>query len=319
MSDEPRRALPAWLPVVTQFVAPATFVSAFLFYYGYAFTRSELWYFGLDVDTVGLSPREFVMRSPKSLAVPLVVLTTLFVATAAVHARLEARARALRAAPDGVERLAERARAATAAGASVLGIGVLLLLAYAWWGSWVWLPLVAAAVIAAGALATAGALRYVPERPTGVVPGLWVLVVAGVLWVVSITAGWAGVGFAQQTARHLDDLPLVVLDTTTPLRLTDTTITVEDLCVVDDPDDDVAPAPDEACVAAQAPRWRHRGLRLLVQGPDAMFLVPSSWDAGATTVMVPRDRPAQWQFQFVNLPPGEARPSSPGPSDEISD
>lgn len=54
------------------------------------------------------------------------------------------------------------------------------------------------------------------------------------------------------------------------------------------------------------PRWRHRGLRLLVQGPAAMFLVPSTWDPGATTVMVPRDLPAQWQFQFVNLPPGPA-------------
>ncbi|MCR6704536.1 MAG: hypothetical protein NVV66_07505 [Cellulomonas sp.] len=307
MTDEPRRGLPPWFTVVTQFVAPATFVSAFLFYYGYAFTRSELWYFGLDVDTIGLSPREFVMRSPKSLAVPLVVLTTLFVTVATVHSRLEVRARHLRATPEGAQRLADRARAAVLAGSGVLGVGVLLLLAYAWWGSWVWLPLVAAAVIAVGAAATAGALRYVRERPAGVVAGLWVLVVAGVLWVVSITAGWAGVGFAQQTARELDELPLVVLDTTTPLRLSDTTIAVEDLCVHDDdPDDGVTPAPDEGCVAAQAPRWRHRGLRLLVQGPDAMFLVPSSWDAGATTVMVPRDLPAQWQFQFVNLPPADA-------------
>lgn len=226
----PRRGLPPWATLVTQLVAPATLISGFLFYYGYVFTPAELWYFGLDVDTVGLSPREIVMRSPRSLAVPLVVLTTTFVGVASLHARVDARARALRVTPAGARRVVRGARIAVGAGAAVLVSGVLLLLAYAWLSGWAWLQVVAASVIAVGAALTAGALRHLPSRPAGVTAGLWALVVAAVLWAVSETAGWAGVGFAQQTARDLENLPLVVLDTTTPLRLTNPQVAVEDLC-----------------------------------------------------------------------------------------
>ena len=51
------------------------------------------------------------------------------------------------------------------------------------------------------------------------------------------------------------------------------------------------------------PRYRYRGLRLLVQGPSAMFLVPTKWSPSATTLMVARTSDARLQFQFVNISP----------------
>ena len=55
-------------------VAPATALSTLLFYFGYVSTRAQYLYFGLDVDTIGLSTQAFVMRSPQPLLVPVLVL-----------------------------------------------------------------------------------------------------------------------------------------------------------------------------------------------------------------------------------------------------
>src|SRR3954465_2946460 len=66
-----------WYKVATSFVAPATFITALLFYFGYVSSRAQYAYFGVDVDTIGLSTRDFVMRSPQALLVPLLLLTVL--------------------------------------------------------------------------------------------------------------------------------------------------------------------------------------------------------------------------------------------------
>ena len=50
-----------------------TLVSALLFYFGYVSARSQYEYFGIDVDTIGLSTQDYVMRSPQPLLVPLLV------------------------------------------------------------------------------------------------------------------------------------------------------------------------------------------------------------------------------------------------------
>jgi hypothetical protein len=55
---------------VSSVVAPITLISAILFYFGYVYTTTEYGYFGLDVDTIGLSTQEFIMRSPGPLRRP---------------------------------------------------------------------------------------------------------------------------------------------------------------------------------------------------------------------------------------------------------
>src|SRR5919205_890451 len=71
-SDENGRVerLISWAASV---VAPLSVLTAVLFYFGYASSRAQYAYFGLDVDTIGLSTQDFVMRSPQPLLTPLVM------------------------------------------------------------------------------------------------------------------------------------------------------------------------------------------------------------------------------------------------------
>jgi len=298
------RAVPGWLSLATQIAAPITLVGTLLFYFGYVYTRAQYAYFGLDVDTIGLAPRDFVMRSPQPLLVPLLVLTVLSAAGIALSGRIETHVREAgteAAAQARVRRLATRC---ALLGGGVLLVGVLLLLAYAWLNAWRYLPLVSALLIGVGAAVTAMALRYLPYRAAGTIAGLWVVVLAAALWAVSVTADWSGRGRAEEIAQHLDALPAVILDSKQDLHLRNTVPAPEDLCWTS------GTAPDPACAArADEYRYRYRGLHLLVQGPDAMFLVPGQWSPSATTLDVPHDADVRLQFQFVNSPPPGWRPS----------
>src|ERR671939_751782 len=80
-------------------VAPLSVLSAVLFYFGYASSRAQYEYFGVDVDTIGLSTQDYVMRSPQPLLTPLLVLVLIGVAVATVHEYVRRRIRV--AAGDG--------------------------------------------------------------------------------------------------------------------------------------------------------------------------------------------------------------------------
>ena len=71
---EPGLGFERWMGFLSSFVAPLTLVTALLFYFGYVSTREFFRYFGIDVDLIGLSSQEFVMRSPGPLLVPVLVL-----------------------------------------------------------------------------------------------------------------------------------------------------------------------------------------------------------------------------------------------------
>ena len=77
MTDEkpPSARLEQWVNIGATIVAPTTLLGALLFYFGYVSSRSQHAYFGVDVDTIGLSTRDYIMRSPQPLLVPLLVLT----------------------------------------------------------------------------------------------------------------------------------------------------------------------------------------------------------------------------------------------------
>ncbi|WP_426593244.1 hypothetical protein ACPPVS_16125 [Cellulomonas sp. McL0617] len=298
MASTEGRSLPQWLSTATQIAAPITLVSTLLFYFGYVYTKSQYAYFGVDVDTIGLTPRDYVMRSPQPLLVPLLVLVVLAVAAVALHGRLEVQAGQERAKADGDAHVRRVARRWVAGSGAVLGAGLVLLLAYAWWGAWPYLSLVSACLVGVGAGVCASALPFATRNAPGTVAGLWVIVVAAAFWAVSITADWSGRGQAEQVARNLDQLPAVILDSPADLHLRNTVAAPEDLCWL------TGAAPDPACAALiDQPRYRYRGLHLLVQGPSAMFLVPNAWSPSATTLMVPRTTDARLQFQFVNTSP----------------
>ncbi|MCW6010974.1 hypothetical protein K1W54_41470 [Micromonospora sp. CPCC 205371] len=187
----PEGGLPRWIGALVTVVAPASLLSAVLFYFGYVSARAQYEYFGVDVDTIGLGTRDYVMRSPQPLLVPLLVLTLLgagmLVAHAAVRERLAAATAAGRA-----------LRATRAAGLVLLGAGILLMLGYPVAGEWAYYPLVTPLLLGTGG----GLVAYTAR--------LFDLVRRA-----APASGPSGQG------RNLDRLPRVILDTRERLYLRD--------------------------------------------------------------------------------------------------
>lgn len=316
MADEPGgRQVERWLGVVTTVIAPVTVLSGLLFYFGYVSSRAQYEYFGVDVDTIGLSTQDYVMRSPQPLLVPLLVLSVLAILGLLAHAAIRRRIAATDpedGGPPRLDRYRQFARHTVLLGLAVLVSGMVLLLCYPYFREWALFALVTPVLIASGAaLAGYGAriqARLQPPRPApgdGGQPGraqadnsllalgryaggaLLVVVLAGVFWATATIAQWSGRGLAHYNATHLDRLPSTILDTRERLFLRSPGIEETAL--------PVAPG--------QTFRYRYRHLRLLIEGKDRMFLVPDHWSASDSTLIVPLDGTVRVQFQFQNDPP----------------
>lgn len=280
MAEERPTSWDRWYSIATSFVAPATFVGALLFYFGYVSSRSQYAYFGIDVDTLGFSTRDYVMRSPQALLVPALLLLLVGAATAAVLAGLRS------------GRLGPRAAGWLAVTGAILGgAGLLLVFLYAWLGDWTGYALVTPLVITAGVglLALAGRSR---GFPTSVVVLLVLVAVVSTFWATATLAQWTGRGIAEHTARHLDDLPAVVIDTRERLYLRDT-VTEEQV---------LAPTGTDQVPDGQTFRYRYYGQRLLAQSGNRMFLVPERWDPSDSTLVFDMSD-VRVKFRFVNQPP----------------
>jgi hypothetical protein len=122
----------------------------------------------------------------------------------------------------------------------------------------------------------------------GVLACALVAIVACLFWATATLAEWTGLGNGMRTARHLDRLAPVILDTQERLFLTDGGIVREkQLSTSED----------------QKFRYRYRGYRLLIQGDGVMFLVPERWSNEASTLMVRLDNSVRVQFRFMNVAP----------------
>ena len=286
-------------------VAPLSVLTAVLFYFGYAASRAEYDYFGIDVDTIGLSTQDYVMRSPQALLTPLLVLVLLGVAVAVGHDVVRRRVQAATVAGTdadaavasaGRTRLAELHRSfrlVQLAGLCLLAIGTLLLLGYAPLQDWPLYPLITPLVMGLGAgLALYGSrvrgMLRPQERPrVGLVLALSLVLITDVFWATATVAQWSGRGSARQLALHLDRLPTVIVDTRERLHVVSPAIRESEL----------QPS------VAQTFHYRYRGLHLLIQGKDRLFLVPGAWSPSDFTVVLPTDGSARLQFQFENSPP----------------
>jgi len=278
MADE-RSQAERWVSFAAGIVTPVTLISTLLFYFGYVSARSQYRYFGIDVDTIGLSTQDYVMRSPQPLLVPLLVFTLLAVAALLVH--------------NAIHPTATAVRRSTRVIVVVLLLGVAGLLAYPLLGQMPYYALVVPVLIglAAAALAYVSYLRSQLDPPTRaprVLIGLLAVVtVTCAFWATATTAEYSGRGLAKGDARQLDRFPVVILDTKEKLALR-------------------SPGLEETALrpgAGQTFNYRYRGLRLLVVGENRLFLVPQSWNAANTTVVVPLNDSVRVQFLFQNDPP----------------
>lgn len=292
--------LERWLSIGGSIIAPATAITALLFYFGYVSSRAQYDYFGVDVDLVGLTTQDYVMRSPQPLLVPLLVITLACALLLGAHMLVRRRATER-------NRLRELARRTVAAGLALLVAAVVLLFLYPLLQDWAEYPLVTPLVLTAGGSLTGWGLMQLRRRDAETVAAdestrrravdalevaivlVWVAVAAGVFWMTATIADWSGRGLAKEQARELHELPSVILDTKERLFLAADSGVVESR---------LEPAED-----GQMFRYRYWNLRLLIEGEDAMFLVPDEWDASNTTLLVPVDGQIRVRFQFRNDPP----------------
>jgi hypothetical protein len=319
VSDDtaPGTRLEQWISIGTTIVAPATLIGALLFYFGYVSSRSQYAYFGVDVDTIGLSTQDYVMRSPQPLLVPLLVLTLggagLLALNATIRGRIAAaiaRADRTGSRPDAntdrhIERIRHTVRWVAILSGALLTAGVVLLFIYSYVRGWAYYGLVTPLLIAAGsalAVYASRVMRLLPHPQQERSPGpahssmlarrtagvlAYVVIAASIFWATATIAQWSGRGLAQYDALHFDSLPSVILDTKERLFLRDPGI-----------EETALPASD-----GQTFHYRYRGLRLLIEGQNRMFLVPDVWSASDSTLIVPLDGSVRVQFQFQNQVP----------------
>lgn len=311
--ESARGRIEQWMNIATNIVAPTTLLGALLFYFGYVSSRAQYAYFGVDVDTIGLSTQDYIMRSPQPLLVPLLVLplagAALFLADMVVRKRI------LRAHEadnvKGPKALRRIARSSAVCGLIVVFAGIGLLFIYPYISDWPLYGLVTPLVLASGAGLVAyashlqrqiqDAMRHASgtrdslPRADLLVPIPWAakvliyaLIAASIFWAAATVAQWSGRGLAKSEAQHLDRLPSVILDTKEPLWLHD--LGVEQTALL--------PA-----LEGQTFHYRYRHLRLLIQGHNEMFLIPDVWSASDSTLIVPLDSSVRVQFQFQNDPP----------------
>lgn len=280
----PAAALAQVWSVLSTVVAPATLVTALLFYFGYVSARAYFAYFGLDVDTLGYTTQEFVMRAPQPLLVPVLLLLLSTAGLTWLSSRIRTRLQS--ADPQPVR----RALAATRwIGGGLVSLGLVMLLAYPALGTWDFYPLLTPALLAAGsgllALSATWLATSLGHRRTTVVL-LVLVVVASAFWATATIAQWSGTGQGKAVARDLTSLPAVVIDTPEALIPRDPTVIETNL-----------PAQED-----QTYRYRYRGLRLLAEGNERLFLVPERWSSAGSTYVISFDD-ARVRFRFVNDPP----------------
>ncbi|WP_432948444.1 hypothetical protein ACQPXM_13730 [Kribbella sp. CA-253562] len=275
---EQRAQIERWVSFAAGIVAPVTLISALLFYFGYVSARSQYEYFGIDVDTIGLSTQDYVMRSPQPLLVPLLVLTLLAVAGLLLHHAIKPTQTAV--------------RRSLVAAAALLVLGVIALFLYPAIGDVPYYALVVPLVIGLAAAAL-GYLSYVAARLADRRPPVILIVLLGVVtttcafWATATTAEYSGRGLAKSDAENLGRFPAVILDTKERLQLR-------------------SPGLEETALrpgAGQTFNYRYRGLRVLVVGDNRLFLVPQRWNPSNTTLVVSLDSSIRVQFQFQNDPP----------------
>jgi hypothetical protein len=283
MNAEEKTGWSARLEKLATLLPPVTVLTATLLWYGYVATRARFLYFGVYLDLTGLSNQQLLMYGAET-TYPVAALL-LLAALAALGAHL------------AIRRMLDRERHRwLLPGAAVVATVGLLLVGRALIG--MLRPAVAASetpgvtplslmtgaplIVYAGwvarrvMLSTAGPdswyrgdLAVRAER--ALVFGAYGVLLVGLLWAANSFAGAYGRGRAEDESRFLERRPEIVLYTEEPLPVVPAGVTHTDL------------GPDVK------PGHEYRGLRLLLQSDDRLFLVPARWAGGTGTLVIPYD------------------------------
>jgi len=281
--------LERWLSLAGSVIAPTTLLTALLFYFGYVSSLQQYAYFGIDIDAIGLSTQDYLLRSPEALFLPTGILLLTGLLGLWGHAALTRMAT-----PGGRRRLRICAWVLVVVGGILFARGVIgVLIPYiARREAVATTPIclgIGIALIAYGRYVLYR-LRTAPthdatRRPWIERGGLAVvvgLIVLSVFWASTSFAAAYGRGRALTLAEQLSDRPGVIVDTKERLWIRHPAVQETKLPVE----------------GSQEYHYRYRGLRLLIQSKERMFLVPERWsqDEDWSTLVLPVDNTVRIQF-----------------------
>ncbi|MFE6051398.1 hypothetical protein ACFQ6N_11605 [Kitasatospora sp. NPDC056446] len=267
-----------WIGLLTSVVGPTTFVTALVFFIGYAYADSFYHYFGLDAATLGFTTSDVLLRGSPALYLPIGgLLFGMLLVVLAYHL----------ATGRGVSRWVRPV-------CLVLAAAVLPLLVLGFLGGFrvVDFGRAGTPVLIGGSLLLAILARMLFVRGTGSpYPLTGERAAFGVIVaIVVLCSFWAATEYAHakatEDARRLSTQlylrPAMVVDTTEHLYL-------------------AWPAVHEDQLAdaghGQRFRYRYHGFRLLAQSGSRMFLIPRdwTWDTG-NVVVLPLDSDVRVTF-----------------------
>jgi hypothetical protein len=256
---------------VSLIAAPATLVSALVYWLGFELVDARSAYFGIGTGMLGFSTTDYLVRGAEAGIVPLFVLFTAALVVILLHAGVTALA-----ARAGDAAWLHRAAAGVAlAGVLVFVVGLI--------GLFRPLPppldwyLLRPVLLAGGPLLAIEAARMMRRRLRQHHARMAAVAVAGLValsafWAMSIYADALGRGRAMALA--VTDFPAVHVYSERSLGVTDTLARADRLT-----------GPDERYP------YRYSGLRLLVLSGGKYFLLPDGWTHGSGTLLVLPDTP----------------------------
>lgn len=268
------------LEAIGSVAAPVSVVTALAYYIGVRRESALAGVLGIDVSVLGLSTRDYVLRSTDTLVRFLAVL---FLVVMAVTASAAAVRQRLRAGPEGIRRL-------VAGMSSVAGSVLVVVAMYRLFQpvSLTYAALVYPVCLMAGAGMTAvGLLSWRGRRSERAaahrrwtrapiaVAGVG-LVLVGLFWAANDYAFLQGRERGLQLQARVEDLPRVTLHSRS--RLHPTSEVVEEVELT-------RPEGQET--------YRYRGLRLLLRSGSRYFLLPAE-QSGQQPVMVLSEDQVDW-------------------------
>ena len=278
------------MQAVAAVVAPASLLTALLYYFGWIRSYTLFSYFGVDVAVLGFTTQDYLLRSVEPLYGPIGIGLLVALGAVVLHGHVR---QAVHRSAD--RRLLRAGRVLVAIGLGGLFAGIV----YSVTGAAGRAPVFATPALLVVAVVLTAYGRWIVrrwrERWDGAVPesaaarttvvALTVmLLVASSFWLVTEYARAIGRGLADHYASRLDQRPGVVVVSTRRLELT-------------------GPGVSEAVIEAAEPdgfTYRYSGLRLLVFADRTYYLLPGGWTPGGTapTFRIPADL-AGARFEFV--------------------